>query len=273
MPGIFISYRRDDSFAYAGRIYDHLATHFGEANVFMDVDNIPPGLDFVDVLQQKVSSCDVLLVIVGKRWLSIADDRGRRRLDDAEDLLVVEIGAALRREIPVIPIIVGGASMPRAQELPDAIRSFSRRNALEISDLAFHEGVNRLIQALDRIVPKAAPLETVTGEKKSLHPAAIPPPTEIKAAPVWNVPRWRKWLLFYRPHGALSWKIFGWLFRIIFWICGAFCLIATIVYATDDSVRGDDDFLGTIVFYVIVTVLAGLAVRWCDRRAARKPKA
>ena len=128
MPGIFISYRREDSFAYAGRLYDHLANHFGKENVFMDVDNIAPGRDFVEVLQQTVSSCDALVAVIGKHWLTATDAEGRRRLDNPDDLVRLEIAAALDRNVLIVPVLVAGAQMPRAQDLPRALSSVSRRN-------------------------------------------------------------------------------------------------------------------------------------------------
>jgi hypothetical protein len=170
MAGIFISYRREDSFAYAGRLYDHLASHFGKDSVFMDVDNIEPGLDFIEVLEQTVSSCDALVVVIGKLWLSATNEQGRRRLEDPDDLVRLEIAAALARKVRVVPTLVGGAHMPRAQDLPEAIASLSRRNALEISDLAFHQNVSRLIEALEKAV-------------NQMKLSADPPPALASKAP------------------------------------------------------------------------------------------
>jgi hypothetical protein len=186
MPGIFLSYRREDSFAYAGRLYDHLANHLGKDNVFMDVDHIEPGLDFVEVLQQRVSSCDVLVAVIGKQWLTATDERGRRRLDDPEDLVRLEIAAALDRKIRVVPTLVGGAPMPRAHELPEALARLSRRNALEISDLAFHQSVGRLIDALDKAVQHvhqaAAPRSAAVAAETPSSPAASNHPNPAPAA-------------------------------------------------------------------------------------------
>ena len=107
MPGIFISYRREDSCAYAGRLYDHLIEQFGKDRVFMDVDSIEPGVDFVEVLQNTVSSCDVLIAVIGQHWLTAADTEGRR-LDHPEDFVRVEISTALSRNVRVIPALVAG---------------------------------------------------------------------------------------------------------------------------------------------------------------------
>ena len=115
---IFISYRRADSAGYAGRIYDRLIAHFGENAVFMDVDTIEAGLDFVEVLQNAVQSFDVLVALIGRSWLNIKDETGKRRLDNPEDFVRIEIAAALERDIRVILILVGGVPMPRSTELP-----------------------------------------------------------------------------------------------------------------------------------------------------------
>ncbi|MCU1267437.1 MAG: hypothetical protein JWM21_3755 [Acidobacteria bacterium] len=146
---IFVSYRRDDSAGHTGRIYDGLAATFGEAQIFMDVDHIEPGQDFVQVMEDAVSTCDVLVAIIGRDWITI---RGRttRRLDDPLDFVRLEIGAALRQKILVIPVLVQGASMPRVQDLPVDLAELVRRNALEVSDLRWRHDVDRLIEVLDR---------------------------------------------------------------------------------------------------------------------------
>jgi hypothetical protein len=117
--GVFISYRRQESSGLAGRLYDRLAARFGDDQVFMDVDTIALGVDFAEVITQAVSTCQVLLAIIGPRWLDVTDENGRRRLDDARDLVRLEIAAALQRNIRVIPILVEDAAMPPRQELPD----------------------------------------------------------------------------------------------------------------------------------------------------------
>ena len=115
---IFISYRRTDSAGYAGRIYDRLMAHFGKDAVFMDVDTIEAGVDFVVVLQNAVQSCDVLVALIGRQWISIKDENGKPRLDNPEDFVHVEIAAALDRDVRVIPVLVDGVYMPRSTELP-----------------------------------------------------------------------------------------------------------------------------------------------------------
>src|SRR4249920_3542751 len=98
---IFINYRREDSIGTAGRLHDRLAQSFGRDKLFMDVDHIPAGVDFVKHLDSQVAECDVFLAIIGPNWLKAKNERGRRRLDDPEDFVTIEIAAALARDIRV----------------------------------------------------------------------------------------------------------------------------------------------------------------------------
>ena len=146
---IFISYRRADSAGYAGRIYDRLTAHFGEDAVFMDVDTIEAGIDFVEVLQNAVQSCDVLVALIGRRWLDSKDADGKRRLDNPEDFVRVEIAAALERDIRVIPVLVDGVTIPRSTELPENLKPLARRNALQVNHHSFNADARRLISQLE----------------------------------------------------------------------------------------------------------------------------
>jgi hypothetical protein len=121
MVSIFISYRRDDSSGYAGRLYDKLSNHFGQGQVFMDINTMESGVDFVEVIENAVSSSDVLIAVISKQWLTITDNNGNKRLDNPTDFVRLEIAAALDRNIRVIPVLVQGASMPRTQDLPDVL--------------------------------------------------------------------------------------------------------------------------------------------------------
>ena len=152
---IFINYRRADSEGYAGRIYDRLAPHFGADAVFMDVEVIDAGVDFVRVLEEAVQSCDVLVALIGRNWLNIKDAHGARRLDNPEDFVRVEISAALSRDIRVIPVLVGGAPMPGSAELPENLQPLTRRNALTVNHGTFHADMNRLIAHLERALEAA----------------------------------------------------------------------------------------------------------------------
>ncbi len=155
MSTIFISYRRDDSAPYAGRLYDRLSAHFGAGEVFMDIDHIEPGEDFVEVIERKVGACETAVVLIGKRWLAAADASGARRLDDPADFVRLEVAAALQRGARVVPVLVGGASMPGPADLPEPLAALARRNAVELSDSRFHRDVDRLIAALARPATRA----------------------------------------------------------------------------------------------------------------------
>jgi hypothetical protein len=149
LPGrIFISYRRQETAWPAGRLYDVLVDHFPAEQVFKDVDNIEPGEDFVERITTAVGSCDVLLALIGPDWLTITDEDGQRRLDDPEDYVRLEIEAALKRKIRVIPILVDEAPMPRVNELPATLAPLIRRNAVEINPLTFD--TERLITAVQK---------------------------------------------------------------------------------------------------------------------------
>jgi predicted ATPase len=140
---IFISYRRDETSGHAGRLYDSLVGRFGPDRVFMDVDAIAPGVDFVHELQDALDRVDVLLAIVGPRWIE-PDPSGARRIDDPQDFVRYEIRTALERGIHILPILVRGASMPSATELPDDIRAFSRVQAFALADQRWHDDVAAL---------------------------------------------------------------------------------------------------------------------------------
>jgi TIR domain len=160
--GIFISYRRADSDYPAGWLFDRFAEHFGRARVFKDVDSLQPGDDFAKVITAAVSSCSALVAVIGERWLTITDEYGRRRLDNPEDFVRLEIEAALTRDVRVIPVLVNGASMPRAADLPLGLQPLARRQAVELSPYRFD--TSALIRVLDM---------TVSGT-----PAATPPPLQ-----------------------------------------------------------------------------------------------
>lgn len=147
---IFICYRREDSAGVAGRIYDRLAQTFGRNAVFKDVDSIPLGINFRDYIDSAVNRCDLVLVVIGKRWVEATDKDGSRRLDDAEDSVRVEIETALRRNIPIIPLLVQNASMPPRASLPPSLKELTYRNGMSVSDDPhFHADMNRLINYLE----------------------------------------------------------------------------------------------------------------------------
>jgi TIR domain len=148
---IFINYRRGDSAGTAGRLRDRLAHAFGTDNLFMDVDNIPAGIDFVNHLSAQVAICDVFLVVIGSSWLNIKDESGHRRLDDPDDFVRLEIAAALSRNIPVIPVTIDGADLPKANELPDTLAPLVRRQAVQLHNAHFRQDVEALIEKIGNL--------------------------------------------------------------------------------------------------------------------------
>ena len=149
---VFINYRRDDSIGMAGRLHDRLAQTFGSDNLFMDVDNIPVGRDFADYLNGQVAACDAMLTVIGPNWLTAKDENGQRRLDNPEDFVVIEIGVALARNISVVPVLVDGARMPKASELPDSLKPLVRRQAVEMRHAHFGKDAEALIARMGEVL-------------------------------------------------------------------------------------------------------------------------
>jgi hypothetical protein len=145
---IFINYRREDSISIAGRLHDRLAQAFGRKNIFMDVDNIPAGADFVAHLNSQVAACNLIVVVIGPKWLDAKDDAGQRRLHQPDDFVAIEIAAALARDIRVIPILVDGAGMPKASELPDHLKQLARRQAVEVRQNQFGRDAEALVERI-----------------------------------------------------------------------------------------------------------------------------
>ena len=155
-PKIFISYRREESEDITARIHDRLIARFGKENVFLDIDNIPLGVDFWEHIDRAVRQCDVLLAVVGEQWLGVryreGPRQGQRRLDDEGDYVRFEIQSALARGIPVIPVRIGAAKIPAAHDLPDGLQKLANRNAAEVrSGPDFNHHVERLIQGIQNL--------------------------------------------------------------------------------------------------------------------------
>jgi hypothetical protein len=153
---IFISYRREEADFPAGWLHDRLTAHFGPDQVFRDVDDIRLGANFPEVIAKAVASCDVLLALIGSQWVTITDEEGKRRLDDPNDFVRLEIEAALQRHVLVIPILVRGAKMPQAGQLPGSLAELVHRHALELSSTRFDFDTGQLLEVLD---------ETLAGER------------------------------------------------------------------------------------------------------------
>ncbi|UVJ44301.1 tetratricopeptide repeat protein [Pseudomonas sp. LS1212] len=162
MPRIFISYRREDSQALAGRLFDRLAQRFGKDRVFRDIDAIEAGANFAEVIGERIGGCDVLVALIGTRWLEAEDGEGRRRLDLPHDFVRVEIAAALDQRKLVIPVLIEGTTMPSREVLPEELAPLADRNALPISDARFDFDVGRLIAVIDRTVVAHQPAPGTT---------------------------------------------------------------------------------------------------------------
>jgi len=185
--GIFISYRRQDSAYPAGWLYQQMQDRFGSHQIFQDVDNLEPGDDFVEKIDEAVSSCAVLLAVIGVQWLDIADPAGVRRLDDPRDFVRLEIEAALRRGVRVVPVLVGGATMPRSELLPESIAGLGHRQAVVLSPDRFRADSERLFAVLERNLADASGRALPEGEtgtpEAALQPTATPAAAPPKAAP------------------------------------------------------------------------------------------
>lgn len=172
MGRLFISYRRDDTQDITDHLYEKLAARFGKANIFMDVDSIPPGADFRKILHEAVAGCDVALVMIGRQWLTVRDANGARRLDNPSDFVRIEIEAALAREIPVVPILTQGIAMVRESDLPPSMSELAYRHAEEVrSGQHFNADAERLIGRLTQLLSAPA-------RRDAPQPAPVaPPPT------------------------------------------------------------------------------------------------
>lgn len=164
LRSIFVNYRRSDAEGESGRLFDDLADRFGAESIFMDVTAIEPGRDFRKAIDQSVAACSVLLAVMGREWLEAKDAAGSRRLDDPNDFVRIELASALRRDIPVVPVLVRGAKMPRAEQLPEDLKELAYRNAVELTHARWKSDVQVLIHALEPYMthadasPSAAPL-------------------------------------------------------------------------------------------------------------------
>jgi hypothetical protein len=198
-PGrIFISYRREETAYPAGWLYDRLADRFGAGKIFKDIDSIELGDDFVEVITTAVGSCDVLLALIGNEWLTITGEDGRRRLDDPADFVRVEVEAALARDVRVIPVLVDGASMPSADDLPASLAKLVRRQALELSPSRFDFDTGRLLRVLERTLGEVqaeiaataptAPVSTAPDDARARPPSMPPSGEHTGAAPTPHVP-------------------------------------------------------------------------------------
>ena len=202
---IFLNYRREDTAGFAQALFARLEQTFRAESLFMGVEGgIKPGQDFVEVLEEQVSACDVMLVLIGPNWLTARDDSGRRRLDSPVDFVRVEVESALRFAEQVIPVLVQKTEMPRADALPESLKALARRNAVGLTHERFKPDGQRLIKVLEDALTemeearrrianaaaasaekltteRAAKVEEVTraiGERVKLHAVAVPSPEQ-----------------------------------------------------------------------------------------------
>jgi len=157
---IFINYRRDDSIAIAGRLHDRLAEAFGRDNLFMDVDNIPVGINFEEYLNNQVAQCDAMLSVIGPNWLNAKDETNQRRLDKPDDFVAIELAGALARNILVIPVLVDGTRMPMASELPASLKPLALRNAIQIRNTNFGSDTEQLTTKIREALALGRPEHT-----------------------------------------------------------------------------------------------------------------
>lgn len=190
---IFINYRREDSQADARSVYQRLQRTFGNRQLFMDVDTIEKGRDFREVLHDSLSECQLMLVILGRSWLGVRNDQGTRRLDDPNDFVRMEIAAALKRNIPVIPVRVGGAPMPSEAELPDNLQALARRQSAIVTHENFPHDMDGLEQDIRKIVKRSTPWRLLVpalallavGVGAALYQFGLsePPPADVAGTP------------------------------------------------------------------------------------------
>ena len=182
MAGVFINYRRDDARSEAGRLFDWLSQYFGKDQVFMDVSgSIEPGLEFDRVIENAVSSCEVLIVVIGKEWLTAVDENKQRRLENPHDFVRLEIAAALKRNIRVIPVLVEGAAMPEESDLPEDLKRLCKRQASELSDNRWEFDTKQLVNVLQRAGMGVGPGPTVVSHDHSKPPPQVTKKTSWKA--------------------------------------------------------------------------------------------
>ncbi|MEL6816221.1 MAG: toll/interleukin-1 receptor domain-containing protein [Cyanobacteria bacterium J06598_3] len=178
MSRIFISYRRQDSPAAVGRIFDHLENHFGRDSIFKDVNALKIGDDFRERLNAEVEQCQILLAVIGRNWLNAKGSDGRRRLENPADWVRLEIQTALNRNVPVIPILLDGVEMPAVADMPKDLHPLAYRHAARVrNDPDFRRDIEHVMRGLDRILaelplPKTAAELTYNSHREPSFPRA-----------------------------------------------------------------------------------------------------
>lgn len=172
MSRVFVNYRRSDASAHANLLYEWIRERYGEDRVFKDVDSIAPGLDFVEAIESAIDSSEVMLVVIGKGW--VVDANGRRRLEDVDDYVRMEVATALQRNIRVIPVLVEGAEMPSVADLPEPLATLTRRHAFELNNARSRADRDELLRRLETIL--GPPDANVNGNGNGAPAASARPP-------------------------------------------------------------------------------------------------
>jgi TIR domain-containing protein len=268
---IFISYRRDDSRGYAGRLQGDLSRRYSDEHVFRDVE-IPPGADFGEYITGLVNKCNVVLAIIGPGWLDARDREGERRIDKPDDWVRLEIEQALARDgVEVIPVLVDGARLPPREELPESLLALRRRNAFELSDRRWDYDVGQLGQHLDRLLRgtsalhvRPAELPTTTMTTTPTAAVAAPPPPTPAPAPA-AAPE---------PADHTTFAVFAAAAVALLTALPADLLARNLVNRApldrDNLITVRDFVLEKAIFFGIAGALAALAVGFLSRRS-REP--
>jgi hypothetical protein len=161
MASIFISYRRIGALVHARALFERLRNEFGPGEVFIDLEGIEYGVDFVDILNKQLNGCQVMMAIIDPHWATAADKQGRRRIDREYDYVRTEIVAALARGIRTVPVLIDGAEMPDPADLPEPLRPLTRRNALMLDFNQFDAEIGRLISEIRKILATSAPTTSI----------------------------------------------------------------------------------------------------------------
>jgi TIR domain-containing protein len=170
---IFISYRREETAGHAGRLYDRLASHFGDGQVFMDVHSLEGGVDYENIIEQEMASSAVVVALIGRQWLTMTDEAGRRRIDNPRDLMRLELEAALAADVRVIPVLVAGAAMPQREHLPESLEGLARRHTLRLSNETFHSDADLLLEAIERVVGRPAAVPEAPQTTHTIVPGQV----------------------------------------------------------------------------------------------------
>ena len=169
---IFLSYRRSDTAGTTGRLHDYLSDALGAETVFKDVQDIPAGVKFTEVLREELQKCSIILVMIGKDYTSIKDDDGNLRLHDPNDFVQIEVASALNSDKIVIPVLVNGASMPSADDLPDNLKELVEYNAVVISHDRWKSDVEVLLRKLKHHIGPSEKTKKTVEQPKPAAPAA-----------------------------------------------------------------------------------------------------